>query len=55
VPNTPGADDNASAVAVLLAVARTLGPGTDVLYVAFNGEECGLMGSRDFVEKSAGG
>src|SRR5438105_3152021 len=39
VPGTPGADDNASAVAVMLAVAQSIGPRADVLYVAFNGEE----------------
>jgi hypothetical protein len=51
VPDTPGADDNASAVAVLLAVAKLLGPSADVAYVAFNGEECGLAGSEEFVEE----
>jgi Zn-dependent M28 family amino/carboxypeptidase len=54
VPNTPGADDNASAVAVMLAVARIVGSRSDVAYVAFNGEECGLAGSHEFVEKMAG-
>jgi Zn-dependent M28 family amino/carboxypeptidase len=54
VPDTPGADDNASAVAVLLAVARTIGPSSDVAYVAFNGEECGLVGSSEFVEEVLG-
>lgn len=49
VPGTPGADDNASAVAVLLAVARVVGPRAQVCYVAFNGEECDLAGSRAFV------
>lgn len=49
VPNTPGADDNASAVAVMLAVAKALGRRKDVMYVAFNGEECDLAGSREFV------
>ena len=53
VPNTPGADDNASAVAVMLAVARCLGPRSDVAYVALNGEECGLAGSQEFVDKMA--
>jgi Zn-dependent M28 family amino/carboxypeptidase len=51
VPGTPGADDNASAVAVLLAVAGVVGPRTDVCYVAFDGEECSLAGSRWFVER----
>lgn len=51
VPNTPGADDNASAVAVMLAVARTLGLRRDVMYVAFNAEEFNLAGSLEFVEE----
>jgi Zn-dependent M28 family amino/carboxypeptidase len=50
MPDTPGADDNASAVATLLAVARLFGARRDVAYVAFNGEECGLVGSHEFVE-----
>ena len=51
VPGTPGADDNASAVAVMLAVALFLGRRDDILYVAFNGEECGLVGSLEFLEQ----
>src|SRR5450755_1919869 len=35
VPGTPGADDNASAVAVMLAVSQSIGPRAYVLYVAF--------------------
>lgn len=54
VPNTPGADDNASAVAVMLAVAQALGWRRDVMYVAFNAEECNLAGSLEFVEEMAG-
>jgi hypothetical protein len=50
VPGTPGADDNASAVAVLLAAARVIGPREEVCYVAFDGEECGYVGSRALVE-----
>jgi Zn-dependent M28 family amino/carboxypeptidase len=53
VPNTPGADDNASAVAVMLAVARALGLRRDVMYIAFNAEECDLAGSREFVKEMA--
>jgi hypothetical protein len=50
VLGTPGADDNASAVAVMLMVAKALGPSyKDVTYVAFNREEDNLLGSRDFV------
>lgn len=50
VSGTPGADDNASAVAVMLAVARAIGRRPDALFVAFNAEESGLRGSREFVE-----
>ncbi len=51
VPGTPGADDNASAVAVCLECARliklhNLG---SVLIVFFNREEDGLLGSEEFV------
>lgn len=54
VPFSPGADDNASAVAVLLEAARAAArAGANVGFVAFNAEEEGLMGSRDFVEKSS--
>jgi Zn-dependent M28 family amino/carboxypeptidase len=50
VPGTPGADDNGSGVAVLLAAARALaGRGAPVGFVAFNAEEDGLLGSTDFV------
>jgi Zn-dependent M28 family amino/carboxypeptidase len=50
VSGTPGADDNASAVAVLLAAARAIGSLEVVCFVAFNGEECGFVGSRHLVE-----
>lgn len=49
VPRCPGADDNASAVAALLWAAERLGPEHPVLYVAFNREEDGLIGSDEFV------
>ncbi len=51
-----GADDNASGVAALLEIARTLSatvgrPGDrDIVFVVFSGEESGLLGSRYFVE-----
>lgn len=52
VPRSPGADDNASGVAVVLAAARALAGSTaPVAFVAFNAEEDGLLGSRDFVER----
>jgi Zn-dependent M28 family amino/carboxypeptidase len=49
VPGTPGADDNASAVAALIGAARAIGSHEDVCYVAFDGEECGFLGSRALV------
>jgi hypothetical protein len=49
----PGADDNASGVAVLLELARALGgrpqPRT-LVFVAFTAEETGRLGSRHYVE-----
>lgn len=52
VPASPGADDNASGVAVVLEVARLLGsrPTPRTLQLAFfDREELGLLGSRAFV------
>ncbi len=49
-----GADDNASGVAGMIAVARALREATldaGVVFVAFTGEEAGLVGSRAFVEE----
>jgi hypothetical protein len=48
----PGADDNASGVSVLLALARHVAkarPRHTVLFAAFDAEELGLRGSRAFV------
>lgn len=46
----PGADDNASGVAVLLELARVLGetlkPDRSIVFAAFTGEEAGKKGSR---------
>jgi hypothetical protein len=48
-----GADDNASGTAVMLEVARQLmaapRPGRSVLFIGFNGEERGLLGSGFYV------
>jgi hypothetical protein len=49
IPDTPGADDNASGVAALIAAAHAIGPQEEVCYVAFDGEECGFVGSRALV------
>lgn len=52
VPMCPGADDNASAVAAVLGCAAACSlwrPVLPVMFVAFNCEEDGLAGSRDFV------
>lgn len=51
VPDCPGADDNASGVAVMLECARVLAGGRPraVGFLAFNAEEDNLLGSRDFV------
>ncbi|MEN8215563.1 MAG: M20/M25/M40 family metallo-hydrolase [Pseudomonadota bacterium] len=51
VPNSPGADDNASAIAAMLAIAKALKEydKLPVLFIAFNREEDNLLGSREFV------
>lgn len=50
-----GALDNASGISFLLELARyitSLGtPDRNIIFIAFNGEEFGLLGSRHFVEK----
>jgi hypothetical protein len=50
-----GADDNASGVAVMLELARTLGkslePERAVVFAAFTAEESGLKGARHYVEQ----
>jgi len=53
VPGSPGADDNASAIAVLLEVARniqTVPLGCTVRLIAFSLEECDYIGSTHYVE-----
>ncbi|MEC7641867.1 MAG: M28 family peptidase [Nitrospinota bacterium] len=56
VEGSPGADDNASAVAALLEILRLLQPvtlKTSLMFAGFTLEEYGLIGSRFFVEQSA--
>jgi acetylornithine deacetylase/succinyl-diaminopimelate desuccinylase-like protein len=51
VPASPGADDNAGGVAAMPAAAKApahAAPKMPVRFAAFNGEEDGLAGSRDF-------
>src|SRR5688500_6796562 len=52
VPESPGADDNGSAVAAMLGCAAACAlwrPTLPVMFVAFNRKEEHLLGSRDFV------
>ena len=48
-----GANDNASGVAILLELAKSMGktvrPKRTIIFAAFTGEEAGLIGSRYFV------
>ena len=50
----PGADDNASGVAILIELARNFAAGAppkrNLVFVAFSAEEAGLLGSRYYVE-----
>jgi len=58
VPGSPGADDNASAVAVLLELGRIIQAvpfGPTVKLIAFSLEECGYIGSAHYAEKARRG
>lgn len=50
----PGADDNAAGIAVMIELAsqlaRAFTPQRPILFVAFSGEESGLLGSQYFVD-----
>ncbi|MEZ5106649.1 MAG: M20/M25/M40 family metallo-hydrolase [Draconibacterium sp.] len=50
-----GADDNASGVSILIELAKSMGtslnPKRTIIFVAFTGEEAGLVGSRYFVDQ----
>jgi len=52
VPNSPGADDNATGIAVLLEIAKIINPEYikdkkyAIWYVAFDLEELGMLGSK---------
>jgi Zn-dependent M28 family amino/carboxypeptidase len=51
-----GADDNASGVAVVNAVAQALAglgqrPRRSIMFALWNGEECGLLGARHYVDE----
>ncbi len=52
----PGADDNASGVAGVLSLAQAFalsGSGRTLVFVAFSGEEMGLLGSSHYVKNAA--
>lgn len=50
---SPGADDNGSALAVLIVLAEQLKEHKpkNVVIASFNGEEYGMLGSKDFAER----
>jgi hypothetical protein len=52
---SPGANDNASGVAVMLEVARVLAesppPGVELTFIAFGAEEQDLVGARELVKE----
>ncbi len=54
----PGADDNASGTAIMLEAARLLTrssikPQRTILFISFDGEERGLLGSKSYVRSPA--
>src|SRR5262249_29168055 len=58
-PNSfqPAANDDASGTAAVLELARVMSPyefDATVIFIAFSGEELGLIGSRHWAEKAKG-
>lgn len=54
--HAPGADDNATGVAVLLGVARALSPyqlDYTIRFIAFSAEEEGILGSASYARRAA--
>ena len=54
VPDSPGADDNASAVTALLEIARILSQTplrTPIIFSAFTLEEYGFLGAKNFIAR----
>lgn len=54
VPDSPGANDNASGIAAMLEAARVLATqptARTIHFVAFGAEELGLIGSRHYVQQ----
>ena len=55
VENCPGADDNASGVTLIMAAARSMAGivqrSKNLIFVLFDEEEVGLLGSKKFVQK----
>jgi hypothetical protein len=55
VPGSPGADDNGSGTAAVLAAAKVLSKYRfehTIRFVTFSGEEQGLLGSREYAEEA---
>lgn len=51
---SPGADDDGSGVSIILSIANIISDyvfNSTIKFVLFSGEEQGLLGSRDYVEK----
>jgi hypothetical protein len=56
VPGSPGADDNGAGTAAVMAAAKTMSEfefNHTIRFVAFDGEEQGLLGSHEYAEEAA--